>query len=153
MIPDDVITQIRDAADIISVIGQHVQLRKAGRNWKGLCPFHGEKTPSFNVAPDKGFFYCFGCRKKGDAFTFIMEYQGKSFTEAAEVLAAQCGVAIPETVASPEAMRARGVTSVVCAGPLPASIAAHTSAPAVSASTSASTAWIPRVVRTAITGP
>ncbi len=108
LIPDDVIAEIRTRADIVAVIGQHVQLRRAGRNWKGLCPFHGEKTPSFNVAPDKGFFYCFGCRKKGDAFTFIMEYQGKSFTEAAEVLAAQCGVAIPETVASPEAMRARG---------------------------------------------
>jgi DNA primase len=108
LIPDDVIAEIRARADIVVVIGQHVQLRKAGRNWKGLCPFHGEKTPSFNVAPDKGFFYCFGCRKKGDAFTFIMEYQGKSFTEAAEVLAAQCGVTIPETVASPEAMRTRG---------------------------------------------
>ena len=108
LIPDDVIAEIRSRADIVAVIGQHVQLKKAGRNWKGLCPFHGEKTPSFNVAPDKGFFYCFGCRKKGDAFTFVMEYQGKSFTEAAEVLAAQCGVAIPETVASPEAMRARG---------------------------------------------
>lgn len=108
LIPDDVIADIRARADIVAVIGQHVQLRRAGRNWKGLCPFHGEKSPSFNVAPDKGFYYCFGCRKKGDAFTFIMEYQGKSFTEAAEVLAAQCGVAIPETVASPEAMRARG---------------------------------------------
>jgi DNA primase len=66
MIPDDVITQIRQAADIVAVIGQHVQLRKAGRNWKGLCPFHGEKTPSFNVSPDKGFFHCFGCQKHGD---------------------------------------------------------------------------------------
>ncbi len=108
LIPDDVIAEIRARADIVAVIGQHVQLKRAGRNWKGLCPFHGEKSPSFNVAPDKGFYYCFGCRKKGDAFTFIMEYQGKSFTEAAEALAALSGVAIPETVASPEAMRARG---------------------------------------------
>ena len=72
MIPDDVIDEIRTRADIVRVIGTHVQLRRAGRNWKGLCPFHGEKTPSFNVAPDKGFFYCFGCHKKGDVFTFVM---------------------------------------------------------------------------------
>ncbi len=107
LIPDEVIAEIRARADIVAVIGQHMQLKRAGRNWKGLCPFHGEKTPSFNVSPDKGFFYCFGCHKKGDVFTFVMEYQGKSFHETAEVLAAQCGVLIPEVQASPEAMRAR----------------------------------------------
>ncbi len=107
LIPDEVIAEIRMRADIVAVIGQHMQLRRAGRNWKGLCPFHGEKTPSFNVSPDKGFFYCFGCHKKGDVFTFVMEYQGKSFHETAEALAAQCGVAIPETQANPDAMRAR----------------------------------------------
>jgi DNA primase len=107
LIPDEVIAEIRARADIVSVIGQHMQLRRAGRNWKGLCPFHGEKTPSFNVSPDKGFFYCFGCHKKGDVFTFVMEYQGKSFHETAEVLAAQCGVTIPEVQASPEQMKAR----------------------------------------------
>ncbi|KAB2904216.1 MAG: DNA primase [Kofleriaceae bacterium] len=107
LIPDEVIAEIRARSDIVAVIGQHMQLKRAGRNWKGLCPFHGEKTPSFNVSPDKGFFYCFGCQKKGDVFTFVMEYQGKSFHETAEALAAQCGVTIPETQASPEAMRAR----------------------------------------------
>ena len=66
MIADEIINEIRSRADIVAVIGQHVQLRKAGRNWKGLCPFHGEKTPSFNVQPDKGFFYCFGCQKTGE---------------------------------------------------------------------------------------
>jgi DNA primase len=100
LIPDDVIGEIRQRADIVAVIGQHVQLRKAGRNHKGLCPFHGEKTPSFNVNPDKGFFYCFGCQKKGDVFTFVMEYEGKSFMEAAEQLARLAGVTLPE----PEAM-------------------------------------------------
>jgi DNA primase catalytic core len=108
LIPDEVIAEIRARADIVSVIGQHVQLKRAGRNWKGLCPFHGEKSPSFNVAPDKGFFYCFGCQKKGDVFTFVMELSGKSFIEAAETLAAQCGVTIPETAANPEAARVRG---------------------------------------------
>lgn len=113
LIPDDVIAEIRARTDIVSVIGQHVQLRRAGRNWKGLCPFHGEKSPSFNVSPDKGFFYCFGCHKKGDVFTFVMEYQGKSFAETAETLAAMCGVTIPETQVSPEQQRARGERSAM----------------------------------------
>ena len=104
LIPDDVISEIRDRADIVTVIGQHVQLRKAGHNHKGLCPFHNERSPSFNVNSDKQFFYCFGCHKKGDVFTFIMEYEGKSFTEAAETLAAQSGVVIPED-AEPEVAR------------------------------------------------
>ena len=108
MIPDDVITQIRQAADIVAVIGQHVQLRKAGRNWKGLCPFHGEKTPSFNVSPDKGFFHCFGCQKHGDVFTFVMELEGKSFVEAAEQLAGRFGISVPRIEESPELRRARG---------------------------------------------
>ena len=108
MIPDDVIAEIRARVDIVAVIGEHVQLRKAGRNWKGLCPFHGEKTPSFNVTPDKGFFYCFGCHKKGDAFTFVMEYGGKTFHEAAEQLAARAGIVLPEVQESPELRRARG---------------------------------------------
>ena len=111
LIPDDVIAEIRSRADIVAVIGQHVQLKRAGRNWKGLCPFHGEKSPSFNVSPDKGFFYCFGCHKKGDVFTFVMEYQGKSFHETAETLAQQCGVQIPEVQMTPEQMRARGERS------------------------------------------
>jgi DNA primase len=108
MIPDDVISQIRDAADIVQVIGQHVQLRRAGRNWKGLCPFHGEKTPSFNVSPDKGFFHCFGCQKHGDVFDFVMELEGKSFVEAAEQLAGRFGIAVPRIEESPELKRARG---------------------------------------------
>ncbi|MGN6109164.1 MAG: DNA primase [Kofleriaceae bacterium] len=108
MIPDDVITQIREAADIVAVIGQHVQLKKAGRNWKGLCPFHGEKTPSFNVSADKGFFHCFGCQKHGDVFTFVMELEGKSFVEVAEQLAGRFGIAVPRIEESPELRRARG---------------------------------------------
>ena len=108
MIPDDVITQIRDAADIVAVIGQHVQLRKAGRNWKGLCPFHGEKTPSFNVSPDKGFYHCFGCQKHGDVFTFIMELEGKSFVDAAEQLANRFGITVPRIEEPPEIRKARG---------------------------------------------
>src|SRR5678816_2527195 len=108
MIPDDVISQIRDAADIVAVIGQHVQLKRAGTSFKGLCPFHGEKTPSFNVIPDKGFFHCFGCQKHGDVFSFVMELEGKSFVEVAEQLAGRFGIAIPKIEESPELRRARG---------------------------------------------
>jgi DNA primase len=108
VIPDDVITQIRDAANIVEVIGQYVQLKKAGRNWKGLCPFHGEKTPSFNVQPEKGFFMCFGCQKKGDVFTFVMELEGKSFVEVAEQLAQRFGIEVPKIEENPELRRARG---------------------------------------------
>jgi DNA primase len=108
MIPDEIISEIRSRADIVQVIGQHVQLKKAGRNWKGLCPFHGEKTPSFNVSPDKGFFHCFGCQKHGDVFTFVMELEGKSFIEAAEQLGGRFGVAIPRVEEPPEVRKARG---------------------------------------------
>ena len=108
MIADEIIQEIRARADIVAVIGQHVQLKKAGRNWKGLCPFHGEKTPSFNVSPDKGFFHCFGCQKHGDVFTFVMELEGKSFVEAAEQLGARFGIEVPEIDESPELRRARG---------------------------------------------
>jgi DNA primase len=108
MIADEIINEIRSRADIVAVIGQHVQLRKAGRSFKGLCPFHGEKTPSFNVIPDKGFFHCFGCQKHGDVFTFVMELEGKSFVEAAEQLGARFGVAVPKVDESPELRKARG---------------------------------------------
>jgi len=108
MIPEETISQIRDRADIVQVIGQYVQLKKAGRNFKGLCPFHGEKTPSFSVSPDKGFFHCFGCQKQGDVFTFVMELEGKSFVEVAEQLGARFGVELPKIEESPELRRQRG---------------------------------------------
>jgi DNA primase len=108
MIPDDVIAQIRDAADIVAVIGQHVPLKRAGTSWKGLCPFHGERTPSFNVVPAKQFFHCFGCQKHGDVFSFLMELEGKSFVDVAEELAGRFGITVPRIEESPELRRARG---------------------------------------------
>ncbi|HEY6175404.1 MAG TPA: DNA primase [Kofleriaceae bacterium] len=108
MIPDDVIAQIRDAADIVAVISQYVQLKRAGTSFKGLCPFHGEKTPSFNVVPAKQFFHCFGCQKHGDVFSFLMELEGKSFVEVAEQLAGRFGIEVPRVDESPELRRARG---------------------------------------------
>lgn len=96
LIPDDTIRDIRDRADIAQVVSRYVTLRKAGSSFKGLCPFHQEKTPSFHVHPDKGFFYCFGCQKKGDVFSFLMEMDGKGFAEAARWLAESLGIDIPD---------------------------------------------------------
>ncbi len=109
MIPDSVIAQIRETADIVAVIGQHIQLKKVGNSWKGLCPFHGEKTPSFYVyGGDKNFFKCYGCQKHGDVFAFVMELEGKSFVDAAEQIAARFGIEVPRVEESPELRRARG---------------------------------------------
>src|SRR5262249_20537435 len=100
-IPDEVIAEIRERADIVAVIGEHVKLKKAGASHKGVCPFHHEKTPSFQVNPARKTFYCFGCQKKGDAFRFLMELQGKSFVEVVRELAQRTGVLIPERDPSP----------------------------------------------------
>jgi len=102
VIPDEVIDEVRERTDIVSVVGEHVQLKKVGASHKGLCPFHQEKTPSFHVNPARRTFYCFGCQKKGDVFGFLMELQGKSFVEVVRELAARTGVLIPETAPSPE---------------------------------------------------
>ncbi|KUG37017.1 hypothetical protein BS613_07715 [Listeria monocytogenes] len=69
-IPEEVIDQVRNQADIVDIIGNYVQLKKQGRNYSGLCPFHGEKTPSFSVSPEKQIFHCFGCGKGGNVFLF-----------------------------------------------------------------------------------
>jgi DNA primase len=100
LIPDEVLEEIRDRADIIEVISDHLILKKAGRNYKGLCPFHQEKTPSFMVSPDKQLFHCFGCGVGGNVFTFLMKYEQISFTEAARSLAQKYGVQIPEVRAT-----------------------------------------------------
>jgi DNA primase len=104
LIPDDKIAEIRDRTDIVQVIGEYVSLRRAGTNWKGLCPFHNEKSPSFNVHPVRQFFHCFGCGKSGDVFSFLRELEGKSFIETARDLARKAGIDLPEpTTRSPEA--------------------------------------------------
>ncbi|NIP79654.1 MAG: DNA primase, partial [Gemmatimonadetes bacterium] len=95
MIPDRVVEEVRERADIVEVIGEHVSLKRAGKEFKALCPFHNEKTPSFYVVPAKGFYKCFGCGESGDVFSFLMEYVGLSFNEAVEKLAARVGVEIP----------------------------------------------------------
>ncbi|OLC35594.1 MAG: DNA primase [Candidatus Rokubacteria bacterium 13_1_40CM_4_69_5] len=87
---------IRAGVDLVDLIGRFVNLRKAGVNWKGLCPFHAEKTPSFMVNPRKGIFHCFGCGVGGDAFSFLMRQDRLSFPEAVRALAKTAGVALPE---------------------------------------------------------
>ena len=92
MIDKEIISDIKNSVNIVEVIGEVVALTKAGRNFLGLCPFHGEKTPSFNVVEDKQFYHCFGCGKSGDVFKFIEEYRGVSFMEAVQIIAERSGI-------------------------------------------------------------
>ena len=87
---------VKDAADIVEVIGEHVALKRAGLRYTGLCPFHGEKTPSFSVNPQEQFYYCFGCGASGDVFTFLMEYLHVDFPEALKQLAGRYQIDLPE---------------------------------------------------------
>ncbi|QKG84929.1 DNA primase [Kroppenstedtia pulmonis] len=94
-IPEEVIDRVREYHDIVDVVSQTVQLKKSGRNFFGLCPFHSEKTPSFSVSPDKQIYYCFGCGSGGNVFKFVMELEQLSFVEAVHYLAEQAGIEIP----------------------------------------------------------
>lgn len=96
MIPDSVVEEVRARADIVEIVGEHVPLKRAGKEYRALCPFHTEKTPSFYVVPSKGFYKCFGCGESGDVFTFLMKRQGLEFQDAVRVLAARVGVEIPD---------------------------------------------------------
>src|SRR5216684_529361 len=93
---DDKIEEVRSRADIVEIVGAHVRLRRAGRNFVGLCPFHNEKTPSFSVNAERGFFHCFGCNTGGSVFNFSMRVEGLTFPEAVRSLARKYGVTIPE---------------------------------------------------------
>ena len=87
--------EIRSRIDIVELVGQWVKLKRAGENWKGLCPFHTEKTPSFTVNPKKGIYHCFGCKAGGDAFSFVRKQERLDFPEAVRVLAERAGVELP----------------------------------------------------------
>jgi len=87
--------RVKQQADIVRVVGEYVRLKKSGQNFTGLCPFHGEKTPSFAVHPVKQIFHCFGCGKGGDVFSFVMEMEKCQFPEAVGIVAEKCGIAIP----------------------------------------------------------
>ena len=91
---DNTLDEIKDRIDIIDLISEYVHLKKAGQNWKGLCPFHSEKTPSFTVSPAKQIFHCFGCGAGGDIFTFLLQYENLTFPEALSMLAKKAGVTL-----------------------------------------------------------
>jgi DNA primase len=102
-IPKAFIDELIARADILEVVGARVALKRAGSNYKGLCPFHGEKTPSFTVSPSKGFYHCFGCSAHGTAIGFLMAYDNLEFPEAVEALAEMMGLTVPrETSGTPE---------------------------------------------------
>ncbi len=92
IVPDHVIQDVRERTDLVELIGSSVTLRRAGRGFVGLCPFHQEKTGSFHVNPERGIYHCFGCGVTGDAFRFLMERDHLSFPEALEELARRAGV-------------------------------------------------------------
>ncbi|TQS74567.1 DNA primase [Ornithinibacillus gellani] len=101
-IPEETIESIRKSNDIVDVVGEYVQLKKQGKNFFGLCPFHGENTPSFSVTQEKQIFHCFGCGKGGNVITFMMEMEGFSFFEALKYLAAKTGISLPESTMQQE---------------------------------------------------
>ncbi len=106
-IADDDIERIRSTVSIVDVVGQHVQLKRTGRNWVGLCPFHAERTPSFNVREETGRYRCFGCDKSGDVFTFVQEVDHTDFVGAVEQLANRAGVQLTYTTSGQSKERAR----------------------------------------------
>jgi DNA primase len=95
-IPDEDVARVRAATDIVALIGEHAALKRQGRRWVGLCPFHGEKTPSFSVNAEEGFYYCFGCQEKGDAITFVRKTEHLDFVDAVRRLADKSGIVIHE---------------------------------------------------------
>jgi DNA primase len=101
-IPQSFIQELLSRVDVVDIVGKYVQLKKGGANFMGLCPFHGEKSPSFSVSPTKQFFHCFGCGKNGNAIGFLMEHAGMTFIEAVKDLAQQTGMVVPEEQQSPE---------------------------------------------------
>jgi DNA primase len=107
-IPEDKILEIKNAADIVETISEVVHLKKAGKNFVGLCPFHTEKTPSFTVSPEKQIFYCFGCGAGGNIFSFLMKNDGMAFPEAARSLARRHGIQIPRRSLTPEQKKRMG---------------------------------------------
>lgn len=101
-IPQSFIQELLARADVVEIVGRYVQLKKGGANYMGLCPFHGEKSPSFSVSPSKQFYHCFGCGKNGNAIGFLMEHAGMNFVEAVKDLAGQYAMQVPEEDVSPQ---------------------------------------------------
>jgi DNA primase len=100
-LPEDKIAHVRDTADIVDLISAYIDLKKAGKNFLGLCPFHAEKEPSFTASLEKQIFHCFGCGQGGDVFTFVMQYHNLSFPEAVRFVAQRYGIAVTTRQMSP----------------------------------------------------
>lgn len=114
LIPQRFVEDLLDRTDLAELIGSRITLKKAGASYKARCPFHDEKTPSFNVRPDKGFYHCFGCGAHGDAISFIREFEGLGFTEAVEELARRAGLEVPyDQSARKEMQQARTLTDAL----------------------------------------
>lgn len=96
MIPDDVVEEVRARADLVDIVGEVVQLKRSGKQYKGRCPFHEDRTPSFYVSPDEGYYKCFGCDESGDVFSFVMKQMGMDFPEAVRWVGERSGVEVPE---------------------------------------------------------
>jgi DNA primase len=105
VIPQSFIQELLARVDIVDVVGKHVKLRKGGANWMGLCPFHGEKSPSFSVSPTKQFYHCFGCGAHGSAIGFLMEHAGLGYVDAIHELAREVGLAVPDERGPDDARR------------------------------------------------
>ncbi|MCS6920456.1 MAG: DNA primase, partial [Elioraea sp.] len=115
MIPQGFIQDLLARVDIVDVVGRHVALKRSGQNYVGLCPFHGEKTPSFTVSQTKQFFHCFGCGAHGSAIGFLMDHRGLSYVEAIRELAHQVGLTVPEAAPrdAQAAARTQGLTDLL----------------------------------------
>ncbi|MEJ2314878.1 MAG: CHC2 zinc finger domain-containing protein, partial [Nitrospirota bacterium] len=105
---DGAADEIKQRLDIVDVVGDYVALKRSGQNFKGLCPFHAEKTPSFMVSQPKQMFHCFGCGAGGDLFAFVMKHEGLSFPEALELLAKRAGVEL-----KPRSPQERGLKEAI----------------------------------------
>ncbi len=114
LIPQRFVEDLLDRVDLAELIGSRITLKKAGASYKACCPFHDEKTPSFNVRPDKGFYHCFGCGAHGDAISFVREFEGLGFTDAVEELARRAGLEVPyDQAARQEMQQARTLTDAL----------------------------------------
>ncbi|HKW83663.1 MAG TPA: CHC2 zinc finger domain-containing protein, partial [Burkholderiaceae bacterium] len=102
MIPPAFLQDLLSRVDVVELVGRHVQLKRGGANWSGLCPFHAEKSPSFTVSPSKQFYHCFGCGAHGDAIRFLVEHSGMSFIDAVKELAQQVGMSVPDDERTPQ---------------------------------------------------
>ncbi|MCU0647553.1 MAG: CHC2 zinc finger domain-containing protein, partial [Gemmatimonadaceae bacterium] len=92
MIPDDVVDRVREAADIVEIVREHVALKRVGTDWRGPCPFHGGQKPNFSVSPKRGSYHCFVCGEGGDVFTFLRKKLGVDFTSAVKMVGERVGI-------------------------------------------------------------